>query len=215
MKRVAPSVLGKKDPWDLINDLLSKGIEIVHYDVMDGEFVSNKSFPLNELREIFAKTNKHEKDVHLMVNNPENIVEQIIDEVDMVTVHYEAKFNEGLDEFIDKYKDSKKVGIAINPDTNVKTIFKYLDRVSHILLMSVIPGRGGQEFIESVYEKIEILKEEISKRKLEVLIEIDGGINHTSGPKAFSKGVELAVSGSCLINTIDDDGIKKIIGNQK
>ena len=215
MKRVAPSVLGKKDPWDLINDLLTKGIEIVHYDVMDGKFVSNTSFPLEELREIFSKTNRHEKDVHLMVNKPEHIVEEIISEVDMITVHYEAEFNNSLDEFIDQYKSTKKVGIAINPDTDVKEIFKYLDKVSHILLMSVIPGRGGQEFIEPVYDKIVILKEEITKRNLDVLIEIDGGINHTSGPKVFSKGVELAVSGSCLINTIDDDGINKIIGNTK
>lgn len=215
MKKVAPSILGKDKPWDLINDLLTKGVDTIHYDTMDGYFVDNTSFPLKELLEMFSKTNHHQKDVHLMVDYPEAIVDALIDKADMISIHYESQYVTSMDKIIDKYKDTKKIGIAINPDTDVEVIFEYLPKVKHILLMSVWPGRGGQDFIESTYDKIKLLRKEIDKNNLDVIIEIDGGINFETGPKAFELGVDIAVSGSCVLNTIDDGGMAKIIKNNK
>ena len=210
---IAASILGKENKVDLINKLIKKGINWIHYDVMDGDFVSNYSMPTKELLFLFKNTLDHKKDVHLMVQNPSFYIKPLLGLIEQISIHFESKYIDSLESVINKYSNKIKLGLVVNPSTNIEVVFPYLKKLNHIMIMSVIPGKGGQKFIESSFEKILKLKNEIKNQNLKTIIEIDGGIDDVWGPKAFSSGVDLAVSGSYLINNIEDTKIlKKIIG---
>ena len=215
MKRIAASILGKEKKIDLINRLIDYGISTIHYDVMDGNFVPNKSLPLEEVKDIFQNTKNHYKDVHLMVSKPNEYVDKIISFADQVSVHYES-FNsqEDFEKFI-KHQDSKKIGVAINPETNINILENVINFVNHIMIMSVVPGKGGQTFIENSIYKIQDLNNLIKKKNASIVLEIDGGINDIWGPRVFEEGINIAVSGSYLINNLENNGIKKILGENK
>lgn len=209
MKKIAASILGKENKGQLIDKLVAKGIEYIHYDVMDGKFVPNISLPILEVKELIKFTKKHYSDVHLMVLNPSEYVEQLIGYVDQVSVHIETIDN--MEDFIDKYFDKLKLGIVVNPDTDIRDVFPFLNKLNHIMIMSVIPGKGGQTFIESSIEKIKLIKNEIISRNLDLILEIDGGINDVWGPVVFKEGINIAVSGSYLINNLENNSINKIL----
>lgn len=212
-KTIAASILGKENKIKLINLLIKKGIKWIHYDVMDSNFVSNYSMPIKELIFLFKNTLDHKKDVHLMVQNPSFYIKSLLGLIEQVSIHFESKYINSLENVIDKYSNKIKLGLVINPSTNIEVVFPYLKKLNHIMIMSVVPGKGGQKFIESSLDKILKLKNEIKNQKLKTIIEIDGGIDNVWGPKVFDKGVNLAVSGSYLINNIEDRNIiKKIIG---
>lgn len=214
MKQIAASILGKDNKKDLINKLITEGIGYIHYDVMDGDFVSNTSLPLDEVEFLFENTNKHYKDVHLMVQEPMSYVNRLIGKADQISVHVESNIKETLKGLVDIASTKTKLGLVINPDTNVEEVFPYLEKLNHVMIMSVVPGKGGQTFIESSLDKITKLKNEIKNRNLNTIIEIDGGINDQWGPVVFDKGVNLAVSGSYLINNLENGSINKIYGNK-
>lgn len=214
MRKIAASILGKENKKDLINMLIKKGIDSIHYDVMDGEFVDNFSLPINEVIELFQTTNAHYKDVHLMVNNPSVYLDKLINLADQVSVHVESKELKNIDSFVEKYHKKVNLGLVVNPDTEITKIFNVLDKLNHIMIMSVYPGKGGQKFIEDTFSKIELIKNEVKKKKLKLIIEIDGGINDFWGPKVFEAGINIAVSGSYLINNIDHGSIDKILGKK-
>ena len=212
-KEVAASILGKKNKIKLINKLIKKNVNWIHYDVMDGEFVSNYSMPIKELLFLFKNTLDHKKDVHLMVHNPSFYIKSLLNFVDQFSIHFESKYIDSLESVINKYSSKIKLGLVVNPLTSIDKVFPYLKKLNHVMIMSVFPGKGGQKFIETSIEKILELKKEIKNQNLKTIIEIDGGINNITGPRVFNKGVNLAVSGSYLINNIEDKNIlKKIIG---
>ena len=132
-----------------------------------------------------------------MVNDPLKYIEKIyLYNIDYVTIHYEIK---NLDKVIDKIKEyGLKVGLSLKPNTDVKEIYKYLDKINMVLIMSVEPGKSGQTFIEKSIEKVNELKKEITKRNLSTKIEIDGGINNDVLPKLSN--VDIVVSASYILN---------------
>ena len=210
MKKIAASILGKENKAQLINKLIDKGIDTIHYDVMDGVFVDNHSLPIEEVLDIFSSTKKHYKDVHLMVQNPSSYLESLYSMADQISIHIESNVN--IKEILKSYPN--KIGIAINPETPVKVLEEYIPYLNHVMIMSVVPGRGGQTFIEESIAKVNELVELKERFNNSLIIEIDGGINNIWGPVVFESGVNLAVSGSYLINNIEDNSIEKILGKK-
>ena len=199
---IAPSLLSA-DKTHLKDEILkveALGCEYIHWDIMDGIFVPNKSFPVSAVKEN-AKVHKMVNDVHIMVADPMNVAPEFIEAgADLVTFHYEA-----LDcpvccgKLIKKIHDlGCKAGISIKPKTNVKVLKELVKQVDLVLVMSVEPGKGGQAFIPSALGKIKKLRKWIDKQNLDCLIEVDGGINAETGAKCRKAGVDILVAGSYL-----------------
>ena len=213
MDKIAVSVLGKEHKAALINKLITKGFQTIHYDVMDGIFVKNIALQKQEMEYIFANTNKHIRNIHLMVNDPLKYIEIYKDKTDYITFHYEAESIDNIKKIIKNYSHMVNLGLAINPKTNIEQIYEFIPDLSHILIMSVVPGKGGQSFIQNSISKIEKLKKYINKRNLHCFLQVDGGINDKTGPLCFKAGVKNVVSGSFLLNNLKDKNInKKITG---
>ena len=199
---VAPSLLAAKK---IVEE--AKAIENIenvwlHFDVMDGKFVPNTSFSLDDLL-LMRKETKLFLDVHLMIENPEKyFIDYVKNGADLVTVHYEAT-NE-LSSLIENIKKAGvKVGVSIKPKTDVEVLYPYLKDLDLVLVMSVEPGFGGQSFIPSALEKIEKLRKEIDKNNYNCLIEVDGGINKETGDLCKKSGVDVLVAGSYLFGKED------------
>ena len=199
---VAPSLLSadKEHLKDEILKVEALGCEFIHWDIMDGIFVPNKSFPVSAVKEN-AKVHKMVNDVHIMVADPMKVAPEFIEAgADYVTFHFEA-----LDcpvcckKLIDKIHSlGCKAGISIKPKTNVKVLKELVKYVDLVLVMSVEPGKGGQAFIPSALGKIKTLRKWIDKQDLNCLIEVDGGINGETGQKCRKAGVDILVAGSYL-----------------
>ena len=174
----------------------------VHVDVMDGVFVPNISFGQPIVKHIKSVA-KQPLDVHLMIEKPDRYFEDFkACGADILTVHYEACTH--LHRSLSAIKDfGMKAGIALNPHTPVSLLKDILYMADVVLLMSVNPGFGGQKFIENTYNKIVELKEEIIKRNLNTLIEIDGGVNVTNSSRLFAKGADVLVAGSSVFKAKD------------
>ena len=199
---VAPSLLAAKK---IVEE--AKAIENIknvwlHFDVMDGKFVPNTSFSLDDLL-LMRKETKLFLDVHLMIENPEKyFLDYVKNGADLVTVHYEAT-NE-LSSLIENIKKAGvKVGVSIKPKTDVEVLYPYLKDLDLVLVMSVEPGFGGQSFIPNALEKIEKLRKEIDKNNYNCLIEVDGGINKETGDLCKKSGVDVLVAGSYLFGKED------------
>ena len=169
---------------------------------MDGKFVKNKNQPFRVLDRM-SYVMKKRLDVHLMVNDPTKYIEKYATlNTEYITIHVELG---DIDSYLDLIKTyGIKCGIAINPDTNLNLLEKYLDKIDLILVMSVFPGLGGQTFIEESTNRIDSIKNMIGKRK--ILINVDGGINNKTISKVNNS--DIVVSGSYIINS--DDFEKKI-----
>lgn len=199
---VAPSLLSadKEHLKDEILKVEALGCEFIHWDIMDGVFVPNKSFPVSAVKEN-AKVHKMVNDVHIMVADPMNVAPEFIDAgADYVTFHFEAlACPKCCKKLIDKIHSlGCKAGISIKPKTNVKVLKELVQYVDLVLVMSVEPGKGGQAFIPSALGKIKKLRKWIDKENLNCLIEVDGGINDVTGQKCRKAGVDILVAGSYL-----------------
>lgn len=189
--------------------LLEKNkIEYLHFDVMDGNFVNNISFGASYLNNITSKKFKFMYDVHLMIADPEKYYLDFIKaKADIITFHIES-YNFDFDRnirLINQIKSNNvKVGLSIKPNTNIEEIYKYLKYIDLVLIMSVEPGFGGQKFLTNTYEKIKKLKKEIKDKNLNVLISVDGGINELNSKQTRECGADILVSGSYLINDIEN-----------
>ena len=172
----------------------------IHIDVMDGNFVPNISFGFPVLKAI-KKHSKKVLDVHLMISNPDVYIDDFVSSgADILTVHYEACPH--LHRTIQLIKSKGvKAGIALNPHTPVNVLDEIITDVDLVLIMSVNPGFGGQKFIESSVQKVSQLKKLIDARNLDVIIEIDGGVNLETGKKLAEAGASALVAGSFVFNS--------------
>ena len=172
----------------------------IHIDVMDGNFVPNISFGFPVLKAIKKHSNKV-LDVHLMISNPDVYIDDFVNSgADILTVHFEACPH--LHRTIQLIKSKGvKAGIALNPHTPVNVLDEIITDVNLVLIMSVNPGFGGQKFIESSVQKVSQLKKLIDTRNLDVIIEIDGGVNLETGKKLAEAGASALVAGSFVFNS--------------
>lgn len=198
MKEVSGSFLSNNDKFYEINRLNNSNVDYIHFDVMDGKFVSNKNITVSELPKLIDNVKK-KIDIHFMVSNPDKYIEKICYyNIEYITIHYEIK---NLEDYIDKIKNyGFKVGIAIKPETNIEKIYYLLDKINLVLIMSVEPGKSGQKFID-VSDKINKLKQEIINRKLNVKISVDGGINEEV--LTYVKEADILVSSSFILSDLD------------
>lgn len=199
--KVAASILSAKDRIICIKKLNRTNLDYFHIDVMDGEFVNNYQMPPREVREI-ASYAKKPLDIHLMVENPIEYIEELQNlNVEYITFHIEVLHN--IEELINKCKElNYKVGLAIKPNTNINELKTYLKYIDLILVMSVEPGFGGQKFIENTIARIEKIRKMLIKNKCgNILIEVDGGINDTNIKSLIDAKVDIAVSGSYIVNS--------------
>lgn len=207
---IGASILDADNKFVTINNLLSIGVNWIHYDIMDGDFVPKISLPPEEVKTLVAKVNPHIVDIHLMVKDVKGYIQQFKEIADYITFHYEAVNDQELHRIFEKYHDLN-LGLAIKPHTPLSAIKHFLPFVTHVLIMSVQPGLGGQSFIESSLEKINCLTHLIKQENLNIFIGVDGGINDITGPQVIENGAQMLVSGSYLLNNLSQETIDKII----
>lgn len=178
-----------------------------HIDVMDGEFVENNTI---ELMKDYADTIKNISniplDIHLMVKDVKKYVDMFSAcEPKIIHFHIEAiDSKEDVLNTINYIKENNcKVGLAINPKTNIESIYEYLPLIHTVMIMSVEPGKGGQKFIEDSLQKIQELKKYLNDENLDCEIEVDGGVNYEVAESLKNVGADIVVVGSFLINSKD------------
>ena len=173
-----------------------------HLDVMDGVFVPNISFGF-PVMQAMAKHARKPLDVHLMIERPEKFVEQVKAlGAHVMNVHYEACPH--LHRVVQQIKNAGMLaGVTLNPHTPVSVLEDIIDDLDLVMLMSVNPGFGGQKFIEHSLEKTARLRELIDRRHAKALIEIDGGVNVTTGAQLVKAGADVLVAGSAVFSAKD------------
>ena len=192
--KLSCSYLSSNDKENTIKKLNNSNIDYIHLDVMDGEFIDNKTLDFNRLRNYFYH-NKKNIDVHLMVKNVK-LYTELYSLLNPKYIIFHLEVGNTL-ELINYIKNKNiKVGLAINPNTNINELKPFLDKIDLVLVMSVIPGKGGQSFIESSLDKIKQIRELNSN----IIISVDGGINNTNIQKIKEAGASMCVVGSYITN---------------
>ena len=203
--KVSVSILSSSiKATDIVKKLDNTNCDFIHLDIMDGKFVDNKTWTYSEIKKIVSYSNK-KLDVHLMVVKPEKYIEDYaLLNTDRITFHIEAVNNvDDMIELITNY--GLKVGIAINPDTDVKEVFPYLSKVDQILVMGVYPGKSGQVFIDETANRIKEIKEEILSLGLKTEVSVDGGINYDTALMCADAGIDILVSATYLHNNLKEN----------
>lgn len=196
-----------------IKRLEEGGADMIHVDVMDGHFVPNLTIGPPVIKAL----RKHCKlmfDVHLMISPVHKYIKEYSDSgADIITFHPEA--TENMKDTISLIKSlNKKVGVSLNPDSEINKISNYLNDIDLVLVMSVFPGFGGQKFIPEVLNKIKILKELKDKNNYKFDIEVDGGVNFSNSKDILKAGANILVSGTTVFKENNGD-IKKNIETLK
>ncbi|WP_216828031.1 ribulose-phosphate 3-epimerase [Alkalihalobacterium elongatum] len=204
MIKIAPSILSAdfSKLGEEISDVEQGGADYIHVDVMDGHFVPNITIgPL--IVEAIRPVTKLPLDVHLMIENPDLYIPQFAKAgADIITVHVEACPH--LHRTVHLIKEQGvKAGVVLNPATPVDTIQHVIDDVDMVLLMTVNPGFGGQKFINSVLPKITAVSEMAKSKKLNIDIEVDGGVNEETAQLCIEAGANVLVAGSAVYSKKD------------
>ncbi|QAT40150.1 ribulose-phosphate 3-epimerase [Clostridium sp. JN-9] len=199
MIKISPSILSSdfSKLGEEITSLNHGGADLIHIDVMDGNFVPNISFGLPVIKSI-RKYTKLPFDVHLMIDNPGRYIEDFVNGgADIITVHYEA--DKHIDRTLNYIKSlGAEAGVAINPGTPVSALENIMTTADMALIMTVNPGFGGQKFIDYSYDKIKSLKELSNKYNKHLKIEVDGGIGEDNIKNVVEAGAEIIVAGSAV-----------------
>ena len=198
MKKISVSFLSSKNiPQDL--KLLDQtDADFIHVDIMDGHFVKRKTLPFREMKHIYKYTSKR-LDVHLMVEKPSKFIPLYAElNSEFITFHIESE--EDIMKNLELIKSySIGCGLALNPDTPVKELVPYLPYLDEILIMSVVPGEGGQEFIPETEKKLKEVKELLKSYHLKTIVNVDGGINDITKKKCGD--ADILTSGSYILRS--------------
>ena len=209
--KISPSILSA-DFGQLENEIIKLekgGADLIHVDVMDGHFVPNLTIGPPVIKAL-RKCTSLPFDVHLMISPVHKYIKDFSDAgADIITIHPEA--TENLEESIELIKTlKKKVGVSLNPNTQINVIEKNFNKIDLVLVMSVFPGFGGQKFIPETINKIKKLKEIKNKNNYNFDIEVDGGINFSNSKDVTNAGANILVSGTTIFKENNGD-IKKNI----
>jgi ribulose-phosphate 3-epimerase len=204
MIKIAPSILSAKflSLGEEIKAAETAGADMLHIDIMDGHFVPNITIGPSIVEAIRTITSLP-LDVHLMIEKPDSYLGDFIKAgADYLTIHYEASIH--LHRTVQRIKESGvRAGVSLNPATPVWSLEDILPDIDLVLLMSVNPGFGGQEFIPQVIDKIKMLKKLIREKGLTPSIEIDGGVKLENIPDIIGAGADILVMGSAFFNAED------------
>ena len=201
--KISPSVLTAdfltlKDDIERLEDA---GADMLHLDVMDGIFVPNISFGIPVIKSIKKHTSLP-LDVHLMIERPHRYIKQFAEVADILGFHFEAG-----SEVAKTLKEIRDLGckscLTIKPCTEPQEIFEFLPLCDMVLVMSVEPGFGGQKFMPQALSKLTALREEITRQGLDIMLEVDGGINAETAPQAVRAGADVLVAGNYVFSAED------------
>jgi len=204
MIKISPSILSAD--FSALGEEIVKidkaGADYIHIDVMDGSFVPNMTLG-NEVVKSIRKCTNLPFDVHLMINNPDNHIQNFANAgSDIITIHAEATNH--LDRSVELIKSyGKKAGVSLVPSTHEDCLNYILDKVDLILVMTVNPGFGGQKFMHSQLKKIENIRNKIIKSGRNIELQVDGGINKETSKLVIEAGADVLVSGSYIFNSQD------------
>ena len=202
MIKIAPSLLAcdfSRLPEE-IRDVTDGGADLFHLDIMDGHFVPNITFGPIIVKAI-RKLTDLPLDAHLMISKPSKYADDFINSgADKVTFHIEVEPEPK--QLIEKIRvQGCKVGLSLNPETQIEKIVPFLELVDSVLVMSVNPGFGGQSFIEESYGKITYLKRVRAEKGLLFQIEVDGGVNLENASRLIASGVDVLVAGTAIFHS--------------
>jgi ribulose-phosphate 3-epimerase len=208
--KIAPSILSAnfKNLEAEIRKVEEAGADLIHVDVMDGHFVPNITMGPLVVKALRGIT-RLPLDVHLMIENPDRYIPDFARAgADIITIHVEASKN--LEEDIELIRQNNaQPGVVVNPATPIESVFHVLDKVTMVLIMSVNPGFEAQKFMPEVLPKIRKLKAESVKRKTEIDIEVDGGINLETAVEVVKAGANVLVAGSAIFYAPDYQAVIK------
>jgi ribulose-phosphate 3-epimerase len=213
--QISPSILSAdfNQLGNEIKRLEEAGADMIHVDVMDGHFVPNLTIGPPVIKAL-RKYTKLPFDVHLMISPVHKYIKDYADAgADIITIHPETTDN--LEDSIQHIKKlNKKIGISLNPETQIEVVKKFLEKIDLVLIMSVHPGFGGQKFIPKVLDKIKELKKIKDQQNLNFDIEVDGGINFDNNKLVIKAGANILVSGTTVFKN-NNGNIKKNIDTLK
>lgn len=196
--KIAVSYLSSNNYLDCIKKINESNADFIHVDLCDGKYVNTKNFEIKDTIKLL-KNSKKQLNIHLMVANPKKIIKYFKNlNVESITIHNLSNSKKILNYI---KKKGYKCGIALNPNENIDLIKDYLNLIDELLIMSVVPGKGGQSFINNTLEKIDNINS--IKNSYHFITAIDGGINNETIKLLKDKNIDLVISGSYITNSKD------------